>query len=84
MAGIRFLNLVKPVMFLIPEIKAPVKAVSFRLTFRYLKKTNSFGRPLLYSSISSVAKFPCMEFTNLHKLTHSTGSESFSLQTEEP
>lgn len=28
MAQIRFLNLVKPVMFLIPEIKAPTKAVS--------------------------------------------------------
>jgi len=27
MAGIRFLNLVKPVMFLVPEIKAPQKAV---------------------------------------------------------
>jgi len=27
MAQIRFLNLVKPVMFLIPEIKAPTKAV---------------------------------------------------------
>ncbi len=27
MAQIRFLNLVKPVMFLIPEIKGPTKAV---------------------------------------------------------
>ena len=28
MAPIRFLNLVKPVMFLIPEIQAPTKAIS--------------------------------------------------------
>lgn len=28
MAQIRFLNLVKPVMFLIPEIKGPTKAVN--------------------------------------------------------
>jgi hypothetical protein len=28
MANIRFLNLVKPVMFLVPEIKAPQKAVN--------------------------------------------------------
>ena len=33
MAGIRFLNLVKPVMFLIPEIREPVKAVSKRDKF---------------------------------------------------
>src|ERR1700759_426016 len=33
MPQIRFLNLVKPVMFLIPEIKAPVKAVSKRDKF---------------------------------------------------
>ena len=32
MAQVRFLNLVKPVMFLIPEIKAPIKAVIFLLT----------------------------------------------------
>ena len=30
MAQVRFLNLVKPVMFLIPEIKAPVKAVNHK------------------------------------------------------
>ncbi len=29
MAQIRFLNLVKPVMFLIPEIKGPTKAVKY-------------------------------------------------------
>ncbi len=28
MANIRFLNLVKPVMFLVPEIRAPQKAVN--------------------------------------------------------
>lgn len=28
MTSIRFLNLVKPVMFLVPEIKAPIRAVS--------------------------------------------------------
>jgi protein transport protein SEC61 subunit alpha len=33
MANVRFLSLVKPVMFLIPEIKAPTKAVSKRDKF---------------------------------------------------
>ena len=38
MANIRFLNLVKPVMFLVPEIKAPQKAVNFNLNLINLLK----------------------------------------------
>lgn len=33
MPQVKFLNLVKPVMFLIPEIKAPVRAVIIYLKF---------------------------------------------------
>lgn len=51
MPELKFLNLVKPVMFLIPEIKPPMRAVR-NLNFnqcRLVKETNSYGLPSLFS-----------------------------------
>ncbi len=44
MPQFKFLNLVKPVMFLIPEIKAPQRAVRIIIYFRSTKERNSFGQ----------------------------------------
>lgn len=84
MAQIRFLNLIKPIMFLIPEIKAPQKAVKLLLICRLAREINSSGLQLPCLFISSVVRFLFMEFTNLQELIPFTGSELSWLQTEVP
>jgi hypothetical protein len=73
MGKLRFLNLVKPVMFLIPEIKAPVKQVNHFSNLRLTKEINLFGLLLHYLSISSVVKFLYTVSIKLVELTLFTG-----------
>jgi hypothetical protein len=73
MGKLRFLNLVKPVMFLIPEIKAPVKQVNPFSNLRLTREINLFGLLLPYLSILSAVKSLYTVSTKLAELTLSTG-----------